>query len=202
MRIALDAMGGDGAPRVLVEGALSALEEWPDRYRISLVGVADQVNAELPSEVRNAIDVVPASQVVEMHEAPVRAVRRKRDSSIVVGLRLLRNGQADAFISAGSTGAVMAASRFMLGMLPGVERPTVGTVFPTAGAPTLVLDAGANVDSRPSQLLQFAHLGTVYMRDVADLERPRVGLLNVGEEPGKRRIACCVRTPKSTSSET
>jgi glycerol-3-phosphate acyltransferase PlsX len=185
VRIALDAMGGDGAPRVLVEGALSALEEWPDRYRISLVGVADQVNAELPSEVRNAIDVVPASQVVEMHEAPVRAVRRKRDSSIVVGLRLLRNGQADAFISAGSTGAVMAASRFMLGMLPGVERPTVGTVFPTAGAPTLVLDAGANVDSRPSQLLQFAHLGTVYMRDVADLERPRVGLLNVGEEPGK-----------------
>ena len=184
-RIALDAMGGDGAPRVLVEGALSAVREWPGRFSVALVGDPGRLQAFLPADLPDGIGIVPATEVVEMHESPVRAIRRKPDSSIVVGLDLLQQGTVDAFISAGSTGAVMAASRFLLGMLPGVERPTLGTVFPTAGEPTLVVDGGANVDTRPSHLLQFAHLGSVYMRALLELERPRVGLLNVGAEPGK-----------------
>ena len=184
-RIALDAMGGDGAPRVIIEGALSAVREWPDRFAVSLVGIPERIHAELPAEVPGAIQIVPASEVVEGHESPVRAIRRKPDSSIVVGLGLLRAGEVDAFISAGSTGAVMAASRFLLGMLPGVERPTVGTMFPTSGSPVLVVDSGANIDPRPTHLLQFAQLGSVYMRDLLGLERPRIGLLNVGEEPSK-----------------
>ena len=184
-RIALDAMGGDGAPRVIIEGALSAIQEWPDRFSLALIGVPERIRAELPADGTDALEILPASQVVEGHESPVRAIRRKPDSSIVVGLGLVRDGDADAFISAGSTGAVMAASRLLLGMLPGVERPTVGTMFPTGGSPVLVVDSGANIDTRPAQLQQFAHLGSVYMRDLLGLERPRVGLLNVGEEASK-----------------
>jgi glycerol-3-phosphate acyltransferase PlsX len=150
-----------------------------------LVGDPGRLKADLPEDLPDGIGIFPASEVVEMHESPVRAIRRKPDSSIVVGLDLVRQGTADAFISAGPTGAVMAASRFLLGMLPGVERPAVGAVFPTAGEPTLVVDGGANVDTRSSHLLQFAHLGSVYMRALLGLERPRVGLLNVGAEPGK-----------------
>lgn len=184
-RIALDAMGGDGAPRVIIEGALSAVREWPDRFVVSLVGIPERIREVLPPEPPDTIQIVPATEVVEGHESPVRAIRRKPDNSIVVGLGLLRAGEVDAFISAGSTGAVMAASRLLLGMLPGVERPTVGTMFPTTGSPVLVVDSGANIDARPSQLLQFARLGSVYMRDLLGLERPRVGLLNVGEESSK-----------------
>lgn len=184
-RIALDAMGGDGAPRVMIEGALSAIGEWPGRFGVSLVGIPEKINAELPSEIPSGITVVPAGEVIEGHESPVRAIRRKPDSSIVVGLGLLRSGEVDAFISAGSTGAVMAASRLLLGMLPGVDRPTVGTMFPTVNSPVLVVDSGANIDTRPSQLHQFAHLGSVYMRDLLGLEEPRIGLLNVGEEASK-----------------
>jgi glycerol-3-phosphate acyltransferase PlsX len=184
-RIALDAMGGDGAPRVVIEGALSAVEEWPDRFSLSLVGIPERIRALLPTEVPPSVQLVAASEVVGGNESPVRAIRRKPDSSIVVGLELLRSGEVDAFISAGSTGAVMAASRLLLGLLPGVERPTVGTMFPTTGSPVLVVDSGANIDARPAQLHQFAHLGAVYMRDLLRLERPRVGLLNVGEEASK-----------------
>jgi len=184
-RIALDAMGGDGAPRVIIEGALSAVQEWPDRFAVSLVGIPERIREVLPPEIPDTIQIVPATEVVEGHESPVRAIRRKPDSSIVVGLGLLRAGEVDAFISAGSTGAVMAASRLLLGMLPGVERPTVGTMFPTSGSPVLVVDSGANIDARPSQLLQFAQLGSVYMKDLLGLDRPRVGLLNVGEESSK-----------------
>jgi glycerol-3-phosphate acyltransferase PlsX len=115
----------------------------------------------------------------------VLAVRRKPDSSIVVGLRLQREGEADAFVSAGSTGAVLAASLFVLGRLPGVDRPAVGAMFPTSGAPVLVLDAGANVNCRPEHLHQFAHLGSIYVRDLRSVDVPRVGLLNVGEEAEK-----------------
>lgn len=184
-RIAVDAMGGDGAPRVVIEGALSAVREWPDRFEVTLVGQPVALAAELPGGPPPGIEIVPAAEVVGMRESPVRAIRRKRDSSIAVGLGLVGAGEADAFISAGSTGAVMAASRLLLGMLPGVARPTIGTLFPTAASPTLVLDSGANIETRPSHLVQFAHLGTVYMRDVMGVEEPRVGLLNVGEEPGK-----------------
>jgi glycerol-3-phosphate acyltransferase PlsX len=175
-------MGGDGAPEILVEGALAALDEWPGRFEVVLVGQPEVLGPVLPAGMPSGLRIAPASQVIEQTEPPVKAIRTKRDSSIVIGVEMLRDGGVDAFISAGSTGAVMAASLLLLGPLPGVDRPTVGTVFPTSADPTLVLDAGANVNTRPAHLHQFAHLGTVYMRDLLGLERPRVGLLNVGEE--------------------
>jgi len=184
-RIALDAMGGDGAPRVIVEGALSAIGEWPGRYGLDLVGVPERIEPLLPADLPAGVEVVAATQTIEGHESPVRAIRRKPDSSIVVGLSRVSEGAADAFISAGSTGAVLAASRMLLGLVPGVERPTVGTMFPTRDSPVLVVDSGANIDTRPWHLLQFAHLGSVYVRDLLGIEWPRVGLLNVGAEASK-----------------
>ena len=183
--IALDAMGGDGAPEVPVAGALAALAELPDRIRIALVGEPDRIESVLPLAARARVEIVSASEAIRMEEAPALAVRRKRDSSIVVGLQLVRSGVADAFISAGSTGAVMAASLLELGSLPGVARPAVGATFPTVSGPVLVLDVGANVDAKPYHLHQFARLGSVYVRDLRGIERPRVGLLNVGEEAEK-----------------
>ena len=185
VRLALDAMGGDEAPGVEVQGALDALEAWPGEFQIRLVGDPIALESALGPDRPSGLAIVPASQVIGMEEPPAKAVRRKRDSSIVVGLDLVRSGEADAFVSAGSTGAVMAASSLALGTLPGVDRPTVGTVFPTAGEPTLVVDAGTNLSCRPSHLRQFAHLGSVYMKDLRGIQRPRVGLLNVGAESNK-----------------
>lgn len=185
-RIALDAMGGDGAPAVPLAGAAAALKEHPGLADILLVGDPETIEesmARVPG--MKPLRVLPARDTIRPGEPPALAVRRKRDSSIVVGLEAVRRGEADAFISAGSTGAVMAASLLILGPLPGVDRPPIGAVFPTATGRALVLDAGANVGSRPDHLHQFAHLGTIYARDLLDIERPRVGLLNVGEEPEK-----------------
>jgi glycerol-3-phosphate acyltransferase PlsX len=184
-RIAVDAMGGDAAPEVPVAGALAALAELPDRIRIALVGELDRVEAVLPPAARRRVDIVGAPETIGMDEAPALAVRRKRESSIVVGLQLVASGKADAFISAGSTGAVVAASVLELGMLPSVDRPAVGAIFPTTTAATLVLDVGANVGAKAFHLHQFARLGSVYIRDLQGLDQPRVGLLNVGEEAEK-----------------
>jgi glycerol-3-phosphate acyltransferase PlsX len=188
MRIALDAMGSDRAPAVEVEGAVGALRDLPGDFRVVLVGDRARVEAELarhPDAPRDRIDVVHASQTIEVGESPAQAIRRKPDSSIVVGLNLHKAGEVDAFISAGSTGAVMAGSLLLLRPLPGVDRPAIGTVFPTKNGRTIVLDSGANVDTRPHHLVQFAHLGNVYAQDLLGIERPRVGLLNIGEEPEK-----------------
>jgi glycerol-3-phosphate acyltransferase PlsX len=187
VRIALDAMGGDDAPEVPVRAALGALTDGPEDLSILLVGDTDRLEPALrdAGQPPERLRVVPASQTIAMSEPPVQAVRRKPDSSIVVGLRLQGEGEADAFVSAGSTGAVLAASLFVLGRLPGVDRPTVGALFPTADRPVLVLDAGANVGCRPAHLHQFAHLGSIYVRDLWGVEKPRVGLLNVGEEEEK-----------------
>lgn len=188
MRIALDAMGTDLHPRVEVQGAVEALRELPGDFEVLLVGDREVVAAELAAHrdyPADRLDVVHASQVIAPGEAPAAGVRRKQDSSIVVGLTLQREGKADAFVSAGSTGAVMAASLFILRPLPGVDRPAVATLLPTKADPVLMLDAGANVDSKPHHLVQFAHLGVVYARDVLGHAVPRVGLLNIGEEPEK-----------------
>lgn len=188
LRIALDAMGGDGAPEVVVAGAAAALESDGGDLEVLLVGRPALLEPCLARRDRPAgerIRILPASQVILPDEAPALAVRRKPESSIVVGLEAVRDGEADAFISAGSTGAVMAASLLILRPLPGVDRPPVAAVFPTADSPTLVLDAGANVNSRPEHLRQFAHLGAIYVRDLLDVPSPRVGLLNVGEEEEK-----------------
>jgi glycerol-3-phosphate acyltransferase PlsX len=188
MRIALDAMGSDRAPTIEVEGAIGALRTLGGTFRLVLVGDRDRIEAELakhPDAPVDRIDIVHAPQRIEMGESPAQAIRRKPDSSIVVGLSLQKQGEVDAFISAGSTGAVMAGSLVILRPLPGVDRPAIATVIPTRTGHTLLIDAGANVDTRPSNLVQFAHLGAIYARDLMGLENPRVGLLNIGEEPEK-----------------
>lgn len=188
-RIALDVMGGDDSPDVPLAGAAAALAEAGEgAFRILAVGDPVAIEAAVgrtPELDPAALEILPARERIEPDEPPAHAVRRKRDSSIVVGLQAVRDGEADAFISAGSTGAVMAGSWLVLGALPGVDRPAVGASFPTSDGPTLVLDAGANVGSRPEHLHQFARLGAVYARDLVHIDAPRIGLLNVGEEEEK-----------------
>ena len=188
MRIALDAMGSDRAPAVEVEGAVGALLDRSGDVRVVLVGNREKIEAELarfPDAPRDRLEIVHASEVIEMGEAPATAIRRKRDSSIVVGVNLLKAGEVDAFISAGSTGAVMAASLVILRTIAGVDRPPVGARIPTATGRCLALDVGANVDTKPHQLVQFAELGSVYAQDILGIDNPRVGLLNIGTEPEK-----------------
>ena len=188
IRVALDAMGGDTAPAAEVGGALRALADLPGDFQVQLVGRPDAIEAALakhPGVDRSRLQVVAASEVVTMTDKPLEAVRRKRDSSIVVGLGLQKAAQSDAFVSAGNTGATLAASTVILGLHDGVRRATVGTLFPTGDRPVLVLDAGANVDSSAEELVGFARLGTVYVRDILGRSEPRVGLLNVGEEDEK-----------------
>jgi glycerol-3-phosphate acyltransferase PlsX len=188
VRVALDAMGTDDHPAVEVQGALAALRELPGDFTIVLVGERPRIEAELArsgSYPAQRLEIAHAPDLIGPGEAAATAVRRKPESSIVMGLRLQRDGKADAFVSAGSTGAVMAASLFLLRPLAGVDRPAIGTVLPTAGQPLLLVDAGANVDCRPQHLLQFGRLGSVYVEDVWQRARPRVGLLNIGEEPEK-----------------
>ena len=188
IRIALDAMGGDNAPRVEVEGAAQALRELPPEFRVQLIGRSADIETALAKTTgadRSRIDVVDAPEVVGMGEKPLAAIRGKPRSSIAVGLELQKKGDSDAFISAGNTGAVMAASTLLLRLHPGVQRAAIGTLFPTATQPVLVLDAGANVDCDARELVGFAHLGAVYARDVLGRSTPAVGLLNVGEEDEK-----------------
>lgn len=188
MRIALDAMGTDRHPAVEVEGGVAALRELSDDFGIIFVGNAAAIEAQLahwPEAPRDRIEVVHAPDAILPGEAAATAVRRKPGSSIVVGLNLHKDRRADAFISAGSTGAVMAASLFALRRLPGVDRPAIATILPTASQPVLLIDAGANVDSKPTHLVQFARLGSIYAEDAWRRPNPRVGLLNIGEEPEK-----------------
>jgi glycerol-3-phosphate acyltransferase PlsX len=188
VRIALDAMGGDNAPVTEIDGALRATRELPSGFEVQLVGPVARIEQELAghSDVdRSRVQVVDAPEVIGMGEKPLEAVRRKRKSSIVVGLGLQAAGKADAFVSAGNTGALLAASTVLLGLHPGVERASVGTLLPTASEPVLLLDAGANVDCSAREIAGFAYLGTIYMRDVLRRANPTVGLLNIGEEEGK-----------------
>ncbi len=188
IRVAVDAMGGDNAPRAEIEGAVRALAAVPGDFRLQLVGRSAAIEAELarhPDVNRERIDIVEAPDVIGMGEKPLASVRRKPKSSIVVGLTLQKGGRSDAFVSAGNTGAVLAASTLLLGLHDGVERASVATLFPTADEPVLVLDGGANVDCSPRELVGFAVLGSVYMRDMLGRPNPSVGLLNVGEEEEK-----------------
>ena len=185
MRIALDAMGTDHAPDSEVAGAVAAVEQDPE-LAIVLVGDAALIEGRLkrfPGQDR--VTVVHTPDRIAPDESPISALRRTPRASINLCLELQKSGEADAFVSAGSTGAVMAASQLTLGALAGVDRPTLGTPFPTARGTTLVVDSGANIDCKPHQLFQFARLGVIYMHDVAGIERPAVGLLNVGSEPLK-----------------
>jgi len=186
MKIALDVMGGDYAPVELLAGAIKWLQE--NEGQIVLVGDQEIINEELQNHSYNPnrLEIVHASQVIGMDESPAAALRKKKDASIVVASRLVKDGMADAVVSCGSTGAQMAAAIFILGRMEGIERPPIVAAIPgRGGKPTLLIDVGANVDCRPIQLLQFALLGQAYARGVMNLDNPRVGLLNNGEEEGK-----------------
>ena len=188
IRIAVDAMGGDTAPQAEIAGALQALKSLPEGFIIQLVGRTDVIESELAKYAdadRSRLEIHEAAEVIGMAEKPLAAVRSKRKSSIVIGLGLQKAGNSDAFVSAGNTGALLAASTLLLGLHDGVERATVATLFPTGNQPVLVLDGGANVDCSPRELVGFAYLGSVYMRDVLRRPSPTVGLLNVGEEEEK-----------------
>jgi glycerol-3-phosphate acyltransferase PlsX len=184
VKIAVDAMGGDHGPAVVVEGAVAAVRD----LGTSVVLVGDQATIE--GELHrlgnpSGVEVRHASQVVGMGESPSQALRRKRDSSLRIAAELVRDGEASAFVSAGNTGAAMAVAMFVVGVLRGVDRPAIAAVLPNLQRFTVLLDVGANVDPKPWHLFQFAVMGHVYARDILGIERPRVGLLSVGEEEGK-----------------
>jgi phosphate acyltransferase len=186
--IAVDAMGSDRAPRPEIEGALLAVRHYPG-VRVLLVGPEERLKQELashPTAGRAALEVVNATQVIGMDEKPVQAVRSKRDSSMHVGLRLVRDKKVVGFVTAGNTGAAMATGKMVLGALPGVDRPALANVFPTSTRkPAILIDVGANVDSKPHNLAQFAVMGEIYYRAIFSKPKPTVGLLSIGEEETK-----------------
>jgi phosphate acyltransferase len=194
-RIALDAMGGDHAPRAPVAGALLALDELAPGHSIQLIGPAAAIVAEIDALIhgelahlahqRARLTIVDAPDVITMVDRPSVALRSKPHSSMVVGLRLQAEGRSEAFVSAGNTGAQMAASKELLGLHPGLRRPAIGTIFPTARQPVVVIDSGANVDSSAEEIVHFARLGAVYAEDLLERANPCVGLLSVGEEAEK-----------------
>jgi phosphate acyltransferase len=199
-RIALDAMGGDFAPQATVAGALLALSELDSAHSIQLVGrtavITEQLGLLLEDaqfsalrEQRERIVIIDAPDVIEMTDKPGAAVRGKPNSSMIIGLKLQADGQSDAFVSAGNTGAQMAASMVVLKLHAGLKRPAIATVFPTARNPVVVLDSGANVDCGADELVQFARLGAVYAEDILGREHPAIGLLSIGEEPEKGNAA-------------
>ena len=185
MRIAVDAMGGDFAPKEIVRGAVEAAKKYD--CEIVLIGDEGQIRGELhgadPAALR--ISIVHASEVIGMNEHPAEAVRSKKDSSVVVATRLVKDGSCDAVFSAGSTGAAVAAAQLILHRIRGVGRPAIATPMPTPDGVTLMLDSGANVDSRPEHLVQSAVMGSLYAQYVFGIAQPRVGLLNIGEEETK-----------------
>jgi glycerol-3-phosphate acyltransferase PlsX len=185
MKIIVDAMGGDYAPEVVVEGAIAAVKEYA--IEVVLVGEEPRMKALLQKFKYNgnSIELRVAPEVIEMSEPAATSVRRKRDSSIVVGLDLVRDGYGDAFFSAGNTGAVVCAATLSLRPLPGIERPGIGLVLPTLKGISFIIDVGANIDPKPSQLLQYGIMADVYSSHILNKPNPTVGLLNVGEEEAK-----------------
>ena len=185
MRIAIDAMGGDLAPRATVEGAIVAAKEFG--IDVILVGKKDIIEPELRKYkgLSSGVSIHDASEVIEMSESAATSVRRKRDSSIVKAIELVKEGKADAMVSSGNTGAVVSAATISLRLLPGIERPGIGIVVPSLTGTTLLIDVGANISPKPMHLQQYAIMANAYLRTVLNQENPRVGLLNVGEEESK-----------------
>jgi glycerol-3-phosphate acyltransferase PlsX len=184
VKIAVDAMGGDFAPAAVVEGAAQASREWG--FELLLVGRTAEIRPLLDRYGNGArMELVDAPDVVDMHESPAQAVRQKKGASLVVCADLVKQRRAEAMFSAGNTGAGLAVSLFKLGRISGIERPALAIILPSRGGHTVLLDAGANVDVAPSCLVQFAVMGSLYARELLGIERPRVGLLNIGEEDGK-----------------
>ncbi len=186
--VAVDAMGGDFGPSIVVPGALEAARQ--SNGKIVLVGDKDAIEKVLETcDVKNVdYEIVHASQVVEMDEKPSDILRRKKDSSIQVACRLLKEKKVEGVFSAGHSGATVACGMFILGRIPGIERPALATLMPTQKKPILLLDVGANVDCKPMHLFQFALMGSTFIQDLLDVENPRVGLISIGEEEGKGNI--------------
>lgn len=184
--VAVDAMGGDYAPKEIIKGAILAIKE-KENINVTLVGKEEVILKELGGYDydKGRINIVNADEVITNNEAPVMAIRRKKDSSVVVALNLVKNGEADAFVSAGSTGAVLAGGQLIVGRIKGVERPPLAPLIPTIAGVSLLIDCGANVDARPNHLVQFAKMGSIYMEDVIGIKNPRVAIVNIGAEEEK-----------------
>ena len=184
--IAVDAMGGDNAPTEIVKGCVDAVNTRSD-IKVMLVGIADKIEAELAQHSYPAeqIEIVPASEVIETAEPPVMAIRKKKDSSIVVALNLVKSGQADAFVSAGSSGAILVGGQVIVGKIKGIERAPLAPLIPTKTGVSLLIDCGANVDARASHLVQFARMGSIYMEHVVGIANPKVAIVNIGAEEEK-----------------
>ena len=186
INVAVDAMGGDHAPAEIVKGSIEAVNE-NSHVKVFLVGKEDAVRRELSKYTygKEQVEVVNASEIIEMSEPPVMAIRRKKDSSIVKALLLVKDGICDAYVSAGSTGATLVGGQVIVGRVKGVERPPLAPLIPTEKGCALLIDCGANVDARPSQLVQFAKMGSVYMESVMGVKNPKVGIVNIGAEEEK-----------------
>ncbi|MFV0364444.1 MAG: phosphate acyltransferase PlsX [Suipraeoptans sp.] len=184
--VVLDAMGGDNAPDSVVEGAVNATNERDD-LRVILVGKEDIIKSKLGSMKYKTdyISIVNASEVIETAEAPVNAIRKKKDSSIVVGMKIVKDGKADAFVSAGSSGAILVGGQLIVGRIKGIDRAPMAPVIPTYKGVSLLVDSGANVDARASHLVQFAKMGSIYAEHVLGKANPKVGIVNVGAEEDK-----------------
>lgn len=186
IKIALDAMGGDNAPGEIVKGAVEAISTRKD-IEVILIGLEDKIRAELANYTYPAeqIQIVHASEVIETEEPPVMAIRKKKDSSMVVALNMVKNGDADAFVSAGSSGAILVGGQLIVGRIKGIERPPLAALIPTEKGVSLLIDCGANVDARSSHLVQFAKMGSIYMEDVVGIKNPKVAIVNIGAEEEK-----------------
>jgi len=185
-KVALDAMGGDNAPVEMVKGAVDAVHKRKD-IKVFLVGQEDVIRKELEQYTyeEDQIEVVNATEVIETAEPPVMAIRRKKDSSIVVAMNMVKRGEADAFVSAGNSGAVLVGGQLIVGRIKGIERPPLAPLIPTEKGVSLLIDCGANVDARPSHLVQFAKLGSIYMEHIQGIKNPKVAIVNIGAEEEK-----------------
>lgn len=186
VRVAVDAMGGDNAPGEIIKGAVQAVSD-NERVAVTLVGREAVIREQLKGLTypEDRVEILNAEEVIEMAEPPVNAIRNKKDSSIVKGMKLVKEGTCDAFVTAGSTGATLVGGQILVGRIKGIERAPLAPLMPTAKGPVLLIDCGANVDARSSQLVQFAQMGSIYMENVVGIKNPRVALFNIGAEEEK-----------------